>query len=322
MNMRNIMISSTLVTGLMAASLTPAYADLSPGQNDYYSSVLQKIYGALHDIDGVVKNTSSYVLRAMTEQASNVSTTQVTRQNMDTLQQNESDYAQGVQNTLTTQYQGANTVADNINRAYALDQQSFGNYSNLSAYSLLGLSKTNNLYSVTYNNDQQKAANQYAAFLAGDALPLMKPQGDDSSLKTRAALNGYRTMAAIQSLDAYNVSKYLASRTGIVSTNKPGLKDIPTPNGQISRLGLNRYLLMKKANDPNWYNTLQTESPYAVMRDGVSLLGASLSELYQIEQNQEQMILTQTATNTATLAMIKKLNDMMAKANSQMPTNS
>ena len=68
-------------------------------------------------------------------------------------------------------------------------------------------------------------------------------------------------------------------------------------SGKISKEGLLKYLMQSKVNNPKWYTEMSTASPFTAVRESTFLLAAAVSELYRMEQNQEQMILTQTATN-------------------------
>ena len=309
MKIRSI-LSTALVGCAIAAYTLPAYADSD--SNAFYSSILTQIKNSLIDIQGDVDQLAQMLLQA----PQNIGNYIAAWGSMNKMTQLQSVATKQTAEALDTTFNGQATVAQTVDQAYNIDTKGSGEYSGLSAYSLLGLTHTNyqntDYYSSTYNDDQAKAAADYIQFLSGAAMPIQAPDGD--TLQDKEQLNLLRTMQAVQSLDAYNLSKAYTDRLAIANASDFKLTDIGAPDGRISKEGLVQYLMESKVNNPDWYTQVSTESPFTAVKEGVFLMAAVVSELYQIQQNQQQMILTQTATNTATLAMAKTMMMQMQQS--------
>ena len=310
MKTRTLLLTA-LATGLMTASVIPAYAAPSD-ENNFYSTILTQIKNSVVSIE----NTVNLIAKMMVEAPKDIGTDITAWASMNKLTQLQSQYTKVSADALDASFNSDDTLAKSVNRAYNINTSSTGGYSGLSAYSLLGLTHTvyqnHDYYTKTYSTDQAKAAGNYIKFLAGTALPVDEPDGN--TLKDKEQINLIRTMQAVQSLNAYNLSKLYTSRLPIASTSALKLSGMGTPEGMISKEGLLKYLLQSKVNNPAWYTQMSTASPFAAARESTFLLAAAVSELYRMEQNQEQMILTQTATNTATLAMAKTMMMQMQQA--------
>ena len=201
------------------------------------------------------------------------------------------------------------SVDATVSHAYNLSTDGAGDYKGLSAYSLLGLDEDNNTISATYSADQVTAANVYKTFLAGGALAMPVP-ANAKTMDDKQQANLIRTMAAIQSLDAYNVSRVYAAH---YPHDAKKLKlDWPTPT--ISEQELIRYQMQANVSNPEWYTQMASASSTEVSRQILFVLAAGVSELYRIEQNQEQMLLTQTAGNTIAIATAQTMMQMMNQA--------
>lgn len=310
---KRALILTVIATGSLMANISPAYADMSKDQNNFYSNILMQIKNGVFGIENTVNNIAKMLL----ETPKNIGNDITAWASVNKLSQTQSMLTKAYNNSLDASFKGKNTVSETVNTAYNMNTKPVGIYSPLSAYSLLGLTQTsaNNkiYYTKTYNNAQAQAAGGYVKFLAGAALPSPSATGD--SIKAKQEENLIRTMQAVQSLDAYNLSRLYASRMPIASSSALKLNGIGTPAGKISKEGLLKYLMQSKVNNPAWYTQMSTASPFTAVRQGTFLLAAAVSELYRIEQNQEQMILTQTANNTATLAMAKTMMMQMQQAN-------
>ncbi len=308
-------IKSLLLTGLISSSLIiaamPAYADPND-DNKFYSNILTQIKNCLVDIQGDVDQLAQLLLEAPQDLGKYMTAWG----SMNKLAQIQSLSTKQTIDALDSQFNGQDTLAKTVDQAYNIDTKGSGEYAGLSAYSLLGLTHTvyqnTSYYTTTYNDDQTKAAADYIQFLAGAALPIQAPTGD--ALKDKQEINLLRTMQAVQSLDAYNLSQAYTSRLPIALANDFKLDGIGTPDGRISKEGVVDYLVESRVNNPDWYTQVSNASPFTAVKEGVFLLAAAVSELHQIEQNQQQIILTQTATNTATLAMAKTMLMQMQQA--------
>lgn len=298
------MILTSLIGGTIVAYSIPAYANPSDS-NSFYSTILTQIKNSLLDIQGDVDQIAQLILQAPQDIGKDITAWG----SINKLNQMQSIDTKQTADALDARFNGQDTLAKTVNQAYNMDTKGAGEYSGLSAYSLLGLThsvyQNTSYYTTTYNDDQAKAAADYVQFLSGAAMPIQAPEGD--SLQDKEQVNLLRTMQAVQSLDAYNLSKAYTARLPIALASDFKLDGVGAPDGRISKEGVVQYLMESKVNNPNWYTQISTASPFTAVKEGVFLMAAVVSELYQIQQNQQQMILTQTATNTATLAMAKTM---------------
>lgn len=315
MKLRKQLLTAGAALVLTVASSSIVFAD-NPQPDNPFDSAITSIATNVSAIKGYVEEVTNLMLQPPAELGNDLAMWQ----NMNALKQLQSNTTKSTSDSLSSVFQGQDTLGDTVQQAFKMDTSGSGDYSGLSAYSLLGLSHTKptltrpyDLYTATYNPDQAKAAKEYIGFLSGSAMAMVKPSG--STLQDMQQTNLYRTLAAVQSLDAYNLSKLYAERSPQLSTSAAHMDNIQTPEGEISTQGLVHYVLQNKVNNPDWYKQMSKASPFTVMREGVYLLAAGVSELYTIEQNQQQMILTQTANNTVTLAMAKQFMDQMQAAN-------
>lgn len=309
MKIRSLVLT-TLASSILVGYTLPAYADNN--SNAFYSAILTQIKNSVVAMQNTLDQIAQMLLQAPQDIGQDITAWG----SVNTLTQMQSVDTKQTADALDTTFNGQDTLAKTVDQAYNIDTKGAGEYSGLSAYSLLGLTHTvyNNTtyYTTTYNDDQSKAAADYIQFLSGAAMPIQAPEGD--SLKDKEQLNLLRTMQAVQSLDAYNLSKAYTARLPIALASDLKIKGIGSPDGRISREGLVQYLMESKVNNPDWYTQISTASPFTAVKEGVFLMAAAVSELYQIQQNQQQMILTQTATNTATLAMAKTMMMQMQQA--------
>ncbi len=311
MKTRSLLLTM-IVSGMLASYAAPAYADPSD-DNKFYSDILTQIKNSVLDIQGNIDKIAQMLLEA----PQNIGNDIAAWGSVNTLTQMQNVALKKQADTLDTTFSGQDTLAKTVDQAYNIDTKGSGEYSGLSAYSLLGLTHTNyqntDYYTTTYNDDQAKAAYDYIQFLSGAAMPIQVPDGN--SLQDKEQINLLRTMQAVQSLDAYNLSKAYTDRLAIANASDFKLTGIGAPDGRISKEGLVQYLMESKVNNPDWYTQMSTASPFTAIKEGVFLMAAAVSELYQIQQGQQQMILTQTATNTATLTMAKTMMMQMQQAN-------
>lgn len=223
--------------------------------------------------------------------------------------------------TLMQQFQGGATESDNISNAYSgLSIAPVGIYSPLSAYSLLGTGiytdpttgATSPLYA--YNSDQQKAADLYSRFLSGNAVPITAP-ATVSSTDDKKQANMYRTLAAVQSLNAYNLSTLYAERYPIQT---PTSLATLFQSSYISSQALIEYIQQEKVSNSDWLKGIATASPLDLSRDTVYLLAGIFGAIYRMEKNQERLLATQTATNTLSLLSINTMNQMLNQSKQQM----
>lgn len=310
----------TLTASIAALASIAVYAD-DPSGTPPADSSGSSIILLLQDIDSWTKNialTLDGIAQSMFAVPDNIGNYIANLQNMNLASQEQTNITQDYTQKLTQAYnfQGSQTAA--INQAYDLPVQPQGDFSPLSAFSILGNAEYKGNYYTTYNPDQQKAAKTYMSFLSGTAIPMISP-ADASDTQGKKQINMARTLAAIQSLDAFNVSSIYAERYPTIDAFQNGVT-IPTPDGKISQLGLIRYELQQSINNPDWYTDMSKAPPAVIERQILFVLATGVSELYKIEQNQEQMLLTQTATNTATLAMTQTLMDAMNKSTASIPS--
>lgn len=189
-----------------------------------------------------------------------------------------------------------------IGSAYgAYKQETYGNYSSLNATSLFG----NNLYT----SDQEKAAERYMGLLAGSALPGALPEStsDDGGKKK---MNKYNTIAAVQSLNSYNVSTIYSARSRV---NTPSSLDSVLSSPQSSRGELLDYIYRGMVLDDAWLTGIAGDTPIDLSRKTVYLLVGAFTALYRMEKNQQQMLATMTAANTLTIANIQAMEEMSQK---------
>lgn len=307
------LILTTIASSSIALYSAPAYADDPAADKAFYMAILTQIKDAVVATQVDVNKIAQLLLDGPQEIGKYITGWG----SVNKLSQTQSTYTKAMADGLDASFNGQDTLVKTVDQAYNIDTKGAGEYSGLSAYSLLGLTHTifqnTAYYTTTYNDDQAQAANDYIHFLSGAAMPIQPPDGD--SLKDKQQINLLRTMQAVQSLDAYNLSKAYTSRLPIALVSDLKLDGIGTPDGKISKQGLLEYLMESRVNNPDWYTQVSTASPFTAVKEGVFLMAAAVSELYQIEQDQQQLILTQTATNTATLAMAKTMLMQMQQAN-------
>ena len=311
MKLRSLLLTA-ITGGTLALYTVPAHANLAGEENNFYSTILIQIKNAVVDMQGDLDAIAKMLFQAPQDAGQYITAWG----DMSQLTQQQSLLTKQSTDQIDATFNGQDTLAQTVEQAFNIDTKGAGEYSGLSAYSLLGLTHTffqnTNYYTTTYNNNQAKAAGDFIQFLSGAAMPIQPPSGD--SLQDKQQLNLLRTMQAVQSLDAYNLSKAYTSRLPIANISSLNLTGIGNPDGMISKEGLLQYLMQSRVNNPSWYTQMSTASPFTAVKEGVFLMAAAVSELYQIEQDQQQLILTQTATNTATLAMAKTMLMQMQQA--------
>ena len=316
---KRTLVALTTVGLLTMSVVYPVYADtpssgggITPAQNAFYTDILKEINSGVQSIKMYVQEIATLLLQTPQNLGNDITAWQ--GENM--LSQQTAVYTKITNNSLDANFNSDGTLAKSVDQAFNINTKGSGAYSGLSAYSLLGttLTKYNNqnYYTETYNDDQQKAAGDYIKFLSGSAMPVQLPQGD--SIQDKQTVNLLRTLQSVASLNAYNLSQVYASRLPIAKVSSLKVNGIDVPGGKISQQGLMKYLMQSKVNNPQWYQEIAKSSPFTAVREGVFMLAAAVSELYQIQQGQQQMIITQTATNTANLAMTKAMLMQMQKS--------
>lgn len=308
----------TTVALLSISMARPLYADsgsgggITPAQNSFYTEILKEINSGVQSIKVYVQEIATLLLKAPQNLGNDITAWQ----GANMLAQKAAVNTKSSNDDLDSTFNSDDTLAKSVDEAFKIDTKGSGDYSGLSAYSLLGTTLTkshdNKYYTQTYSSDQQKAAKDYIKFLSGSAMPVQIPQGD--SIENKQTVNLLRTLQAVASLSAYNLSKVYASRLPVAKVSSLKVNGIDVPGGKISQQGLMKYLMQAKVNNPKWYQEIAKSSPFTAMREGVFMLAAAVSELYQMQQNQQQIIVTQTATNTANLAMAKAMLTQMQKS--------
>ena len=134
--------------------------------------------------------------------------------------------------------------------------------------------------------------------------------------------NRERTLAAVQSLSAYNLSHIYAERAPLLNhKDKPYDKEnfalhkiLPGKNRTLSGNELKSYLSRRLSNR-HWFEQIsKTASITSLLRENALLAAGNFALLNQMTENQQRLIAAQTATNTLLLMstrLTQKLIDEM-----------
>ncbi len=195
-------------------------------------------------------------------------------------------------NSLSASFIGGTDVDNNQNAAYDAThpESTADGFSSLSATSLLQGDQ--------YGTNQASMATRYITTLSGVAVRTTNPKESDKGAKK--TLNRNNMMAAVQSLSAYNLSKLASERTGVKIQGSLANSSPPVDvSGNASTKTVLDYLYRTTvSNGDNFLTPIGTDSASTLSRKTVYLLAGVFTALYRMEQNEEQMIATQSATNS------------------------
>jgi hypothetical protein len=99
-----------------------------------------------------------------------------------------------------------------------------------------------------------------------------------------------RTLTAMQSVALSNFN-YLAKERAII----PGLgKQIGMPEENASQLQVEKYLIDKRLNDPNWYGSMNNASHGAISRETLFIMAEMQRQLFELRMLNERLLATMT----------------------------
>ena len=205
--------------------------------------------------------------------------------------------------TISDEFIGGSDGDENQDKALSsTKKQKNVDYSSLSANSLFDGSE--------YSDEQATSASRYIKTLSGTALPttVVDPGADDAVKMT----NRNNTMAAVQSLSAYNLSSLTSKRIGAPEVKDP-LGNVTTEGKPSSQATLdNIYETM--VSEPTFLSDIATDTSMDVGKKSLYLLVGAFTALYRIEQNQQQLIATQSATNSMLILLAQVMAEMQPDA--------
>ncbi|MFN3234866.1 MAG: hypothetical protein ACE365_05590 [Gammaproteobacteria bacterium] len=248
----------------------------------------------------------------------------------------ENSYSQGLEelSKLEAYFQGqddGSTLSANYKSLFpkALGgEQSDDYFPNALSAKVLFLSPSTTSY---YDDDQDKEAQYYIAYLSGSASSqLKKPDdswentdSDDSEVATaiREYNSFYYNVVAAQSLVAYNFSQLYALNKGqdLDTENSDGLNNYS--KSKISISGLLQYFVNEKASNEQWYEDLGSMTVTAVVKEIAMLVAGCLLELHRIEGLERQCLAAQTSLLSQALGSAAQQGSSLADSITDAQSN-